>query len=115
MFPALALAGPCAGRGREVALVTDGRGARYVGGELPYTSWSPRAARRAGSASGCAASSQLARGAGPEPARLSAASSPAAAVVRRLCLGAGGGRGAASAGVPLLVHEQNAVSAAPTG
>ena len=37
MFPALALGRALAPRGRAVALLTDSRGARYVGGELPFT------------------------------------------------------------------------------
>jgi len=36
MFPALALARELRGRGQEVLLACDARGARYVGPELPH-------------------------------------------------------------------------------
>ena len=107
MFPALALGRALVGRGRSVTLVTDRRGARYVGTELPCTIVA------AGSPSGGTAVRvrgllQLARGLAqslavlrrPRPAVAAAfggyASVPAAlaAAVHR---------------VPLLVHEQNAV------
>ena len=37
MFPALALGQALSSRGRAVTLITDSRGARYVGGDLPCT------------------------------------------------------------------------------
>ncbi len=107
MFPAMALGRALVGRGRSVTLVTDRRGARYVGTELPYTIVS------AGSPSGGITERlrglfQLARGSmqsllslrHPRPAAAAAfggyASVPAALA-------------AAFHRVPLLVHEQNAV------
>ena len=107
MFPALALGRALVGRGQAVTLVTDLRGARYVGTELPYTIVS------AGSPSGGIPEHlrglfQLARGLmqsllnlrHPRPVAAAAfggyASVPAALA-------------AAFHRVPLLVHEQNAV------
>ena len=106
MFPALALGRALAGQGRRVTLVTDRRGARYVGEDLPFTVVS------AGSPSG-----GVGRAAGPGPARPRLPRKPAGPApraagrrrrLRRLRLGPGA-LAAAVRRVPLLVHEQNAV------
>jgi UDP-N-acetylglucosamine--N-acetylmuramyl-(pentapeptide) pyrophosphoryl-undecaprenol N-acetylglucosamine transferase len=107
MFPALALGRALRGRGREVALVTDNRGARYVSGELPFTVVS------AGSPSGGVLA--CLRGLG-QLARGLAESLLALRRIRPVVAAAFGGYAsvppaiaAAANRVPLLVHEQNAV------
>jgi UDP-N-acetylglucosamine--N-acetylmuramyl-(pentapeptide) pyrophosphoryl-undecaprenol N-acetylglucosamine transferase len=108
MFPALALGRALQVRGREVALVTDSRGARYVGPELPCTVVS------AGSPSGGGPAARL-RGLG-ELARGLAQSLRALRRIRPAAAAAFGGYASVPAAVaaalnrvPLLVHEQNAV------
>lgn len=107
MFPALALGRALIGRGRTVRLVTDRRGARYVGTELPCT------VVAAGSPSGSIA--ERARGL-LQLARGSAQSLMALRRLRPTAAAAFGGYAsvpaalaAAAQRVPLLVHEQNAV------
>ncbi|MFO1047830.1 MAG: undecaprenyldiphospho-muramoylpentapeptide beta-N-acetylglucosaminyltransferase [Geminicoccaceae bacterium] len=107
MFPALALGRALRRRGREVALVTDSRGARYVGGELPFT------VVAAGSPSGRLGErlrgvAQLARGL--------AQSLLALRRIRPVVAASFGGYASVPAAiaaglsrVPVLVHEQNAV------
>ena len=107
MFPALALGRALRSHGREVALLTDSRGARYVGAELPYT------VVAAGSPSG-----RLGE-------RLRGVAALARGLVQSLCAlrrlrpaaaasfgGYASVPAAVAAGlnrVPVLVHEQNAV------
>jgi UDP-N-acetylglucosamine--N-acetylmuramyl-(pentapeptide) pyrophosphoryl-undecaprenol N-acetylglucosamine transferase len=107
MFPAMALGRALQGRGRDVRLVTDRRGARYVGTELPFT------VVAAGSPSGSPLArlhglGQLARGLGSSLIALRR--------IRPVAAAAFGGYAsvpaalaAALSRVPLLVHEQNAV------
>lgn len=107
MFPALALREVLVGRGHEVTLLTDERGARYLSQDLP------RRLVTAGSPSG----SPWARARGVM--RLARGFVESLAVVRRLRPAAAATFGgyasapaalaAAAARVPLLVHEQNAV------
>lgn len=106
MFPALALAQELRGRGRDVALVTDSRGARYVG-DLPCHLIS------AGSPSG-SPTAQLA-GVG----RLAVGMAQSLALFARLrpsaaaCFGGYASvppaLAAAAVGKPLMLHEQNAI------
>lgn len=107
MFPALALGRALTSRGRAVTLVTDSRGARYVGGELPYTVVS------AGSPSGGVIASltgvvQLARGLVQSLTALRRAK-PVAAAAFGGYASVPAAIAAAISRVPLLVHEQNAV------
>jgi UDP-N-acetylglucosamine--N-acetylmuramyl-(pentapeptide) pyrophosphoryl-undecaprenol N-acetylglucosamine transferase len=107
MFPALALGRALALRGRAVTLLTDSRGARYVGSELPFTVVS------AGSPSGGIAGTlkglaQLALGL--------VQSLGALRHVRPVAAASFGGYASVPAAVaaamnrvPVLVHEQNAV------
>jgi UDP-N-acetylglucosamine--N-acetylmuramyl-(pentapeptide) pyrophosphoryl-undecaprenol N-acetylglucosamine transferase len=107
MFPALALAREVQGRGQEVALACDARGARYVGPDLAHYEI------RAGSPTG----GPLRRLQGV--ASLGLGLTQALALLRRRRPAAvavfGGyasvpvGIAARLLGVPLLVHEQNAV------
>ncbi len=107
MFPALALARELRGRGQEVAVVTDARGARYVGGDVASHVIS------AGSPSG-SISAQLA-GVG----RLGMGSAQSMGLFLRLrpaaaaCFGGYASvppaLAAAATGRPLMLHEQNAV------
>ena len=107
MFPALALGRALRSRGREVALLTDSRGARYVGAELPYT------VVAAGSPSGRLG--ERLRGV----AELARGLVQSLCALRRLRPAAAASFGgyasvpaAVAAGlnrVPVLVHEQNAV------
>lgn len=107
MFPALALGRALRRRGREVALVTDSRGARYVGSELPFT------VVAAGSPSGRVGErlrgmAQLGRGL--------VQSLLALRRIRPVVAASFGGYASVPAAiaaglsrVPVLVHEQNAV------
>lgn len=107
MFPALALGRALRRHGREVALVTDSRGARYVGSELPFT------VVAAGSPSGrlgerLCGMAQLARGL--------VQSLLALRRIRPVVAASFGGYASVPAAiaaglsrVPVLVHEQNAV------
>lgn len=107
MFPALALGRALRRRGREVALVTDSRGARYVGSELPFT------VVAAGSPSGrlgerLRGMAQLGRGL--------VQSLLALRRIRPVVAASFGGYASVPAAiaagmsrVPVLVHEQNAV------
>jgi UDP-N-acetylglucosamine--N-acetylmuramyl-(pentapeptide) pyrophosphoryl-undecaprenol N-acetylglucosamine transferase len=107
MFPALALARELRGRGREVILFCDARGARYVGSDVPHR------VIQAGSPSG----RPLRRMQGL--ARLGLGLAQAVALLRRsrpAAVAAFGGYAAAPVGlaarllgIPFLVHEQNAV------
>jgi UDP-N-acetylglucosamine--N-acetylmuramyl-(pentapeptide) pyrophosphoryl-undecaprenol N-acetylglucosamine transferase len=107
MFPALALGQALVGRGRAVTLVTDRRGARYVGESLPYD------VVTAGSPSGSPL--QKARGL----VHLARGFVESRAVLRRKRPAAAAAFGgyasvpaafaAAAQRVPVLVHEQNAV------
>jgi UDP-N-acetylglucosamine--N-acetylmuramyl-(pentapeptide) pyrophosphoryl-undecaprenol N-acetylglucosamine transferase len=107
MFPALAVGHALAGRGQAVTLITDARGARYVGGELPF------ALVTAGSPSGNPAARALGL------ARLARGAVQSLSILRRVRPAAAAAFGgyasvpaalaAAALGVPLLVHEQNAV------
>jgi UDP-N-acetylglucosamine--N-acetylmuramyl-(pentapeptide) pyrophosphoryl-undecaprenol N-acetylglucosamine transferase len=107
MFPALALGRALRRRGREVALLTDSRGARYVGSELPYTIVA------AGSPSGrlgerLRGMAQLARGLAQSLRALRRLRPAAAASFG----GYASVPAAVAAGlnrVPVLIHEQNAV------
>jgi UDP-N-acetylglucosamine--N-acetylmuramyl-(pentapeptide) pyrophosphoryl-undecaprenol N-acetylglucosamine transferase len=107
MFPALALGRALVGRGWRVALLTDRRGARYVGGELPYT------VVAAGSPSGSAGARlrgllQLARGLLDSVLALRRIR-PVAAASFGGYASVPAALAAAASRVPLLVHEQNAV------
>ena len=106
----------CARRGQRVALMTDGRGARYVGDDAPCHLIVAPAARR-GSLGGAAARPWPSRRRpGRSAWRCSRGMRPsAAACVRRLCLGAAGRWPRPRSRVPLLLHEQNAVLGRPTG
>ncbi len=107
MFPAMALGRALVGRGWPVALLTDRRGARYVGTELPFT------VIHAGSPSGSLGARirglmALARGLLDSLVALRR--------IRPVAAAAFGGYAsvptalaAAANRVPLLVHEQNAV------
>lgn len=107
MFPAMALARALVGRGWPVALLTDRRGARYVGSELPFT------VIHAGSPSGSLGARirgfmDLARGLLDSLLALRR--------IRPVAAASFGGYAsvptalaAAANRVPLLVHEQNAV------
>jgi len=107
MFPAMALGRALVGRGWPVALLTDRRGARYVGDELPYT------VVAAGSPSGGPTARvrgllQLGRGLFDSLLALRR--------IRPIAAASFGGYAsvpaalaAAASRVPLLVHEQNAV------
>jgi UDP-N-acetylglucosamine--N-acetylmuramyl-(pentapeptide) pyrophosphoryl-undecaprenol N-acetylglucosamine transferase len=107
MFPALALGRALRSRGREVALLTDSRGARYVGSELPFT------VVAAGSPSGRMGErlrgvTQLARGllqslCALRRLRPSAAAAFGGYASVPATVAAGLSR------IPVLVHEQNAV------
>jgi UDP-N-acetylglucosamine--N-acetylmuramyl-(pentapeptide) pyrophosphoryl-undecaprenol N-acetylglucosamine transferase len=107
MFPALALGRELQARGQEVVLLCDARGARYVGPDLAYH------VIQAGSPSG----RPLRRLQGL--ARLSLGLAQALALLRRLrpaAVAAFGGYAAVPIGlaarllgIPILVHEQNAV------
>jgi UDP-N-acetylglucosamine--N-acetylmuramyl-(pentapeptide) pyrophosphoryl-undecaprenol N-acetylglucosamine transferase len=107
MFPALALGRALRQQGREVALLTDSRGARYIDGDLPYTIVA------AGSPSGVLG--ERLRGI----ARLARGLVQSLGALRRIKPSAAASFGgyasvpaAVAAGlsrVPLLVHEQNAV------
>jgi UDP-N-acetylglucosamine--N-acetylmuramyl-(pentapeptide) pyrophosphoryl-undecaprenol N-acetylglucosamine transferase len=107
MFPALALGRALASRGRAVTLLTDSRGARYVGAELPFTVIS------AGSPSGGVGGTlkglaQLARGLVQSLGALRRAR-PAAAASFGGYASVPAAVAAAMNRVPVLVHEQNAV------
>ena len=107
MFPALALGRALRDRGRDVRLMTDARGARYVGSELPYT------VVAAGSPSGSPLArlrglGQLARGLGQSLLALRRIR-PAAAAAFGGYASVPAALAAALGRVPLLVHEQNAV------
>lgn len=104
MFPALALGEALAGRGRKVELITDRRGARYVGGGLPFTVVS------AGSPSGGKLRGlvQLGRGAA-ESVRSLRRTRPVVAAAFGGYASVPAALAAAALRVPLLVHEQNAV------
>jgi UDP-N-acetylglucosamine--N-acetylmuramyl-(pentapeptide) pyrophosphoryl-undecaprenol N-acetylglucosamine transferase len=107
MFPALALGRALRGRGCPVTLVTDRRGARFVGDDLPCTVVS------AGSPSGSLAArvrgvAQLARGVVQSLAALRR-ERPAATAAFGGYASVPAAMAAAIARVPLLVHEQNAV------
>ena len=107
MFPALALARELRGRGQDVVLACDARGARYVGPDLAHHEI------RAGSPTGA----PLRRLQGI--ARLGLGLAQALALLRRrrpAAVAAFGGYAAVPVGIaarllgiPLLVHEQNAV------
>ena len=107
MFPALALGRALTRRGQAVTLVTDSRGARYVGSELPYTVVS------AGSPSGGVIASlrgmgQLVRGLVQSLTALRR-DKPVAAAAFGGYASVPAAIAAAISRVPLLVHEQNAV------
>lgn len=107
MFPALALGHALLARGRMVELITDRRGARYVGHELPCTvvaAGSP-SGRLLARASGMA---QLARGFVECLAALRRLR-PAAAAAFGGYASVPAALAAAVQRVPVLVHEQNAV------
>jgi UDP-N-acetylglucosamine--N-acetylmuramyl-(pentapeptide) pyrophosphoryl-undecaprenol N-acetylglucosamine transferase len=107
MFPALALGEALRRRGSSVTLITDARGARYVGEGLPFD------VVTAGSPSG----SPIARAKGM--AQLARGFAQSMGILRRrrpVAAAAFGGYAsvpasfaAAARGVPVLVHEQNAV------
>jgi UDP-N-acetylglucosamine--N-acetylmuramyl-(pentapeptide) pyrophosphoryl-undecaprenol N-acetylglucosamine transferase len=106
MFPAMALGRALAGQGRPVTLVTDRRGARYVGEDLPC------AVVAAGSPSGGPAERarglfQLARGVLGSLAALRRVR-PVAAASFGGYASVPAALAAAATRVPLLVHEQNA-------
>ncbi len=107
MFPALALGRALVSRGRAVTLITDQRGARYVGGELPCT------VVTAGTPSGSIVQRlrglvQLACGFAQSLAALRR-QRPAAAAAFGGYASVPAALAAAVQRVPLLVHEQNAV------
>jgi UDP-N-acetylglucosamine--N-acetylmuramyl-(pentapeptide) pyrophosphoryl-undecaprenol N-acetylglucosamine transferase len=107
MFPALALGRALAMHGRAVTLLTDSRGARYVGGDLPFT------VVTAGSPSGGVAASlksmaQLALGLVQSIGALRRAR-PVAAASFGGYASVPAALAAALRRVPILVHEQNAV------
>lgn len=107
MFPALALGRALTKRGRAVTLLTDSRGARYVGSDLPFTVVS------AGSPSGGVAATvkgilQLAGGLVQSLAALRRVR-PAVAASFGGYASVPAALAAAFGRVPVLVHEQNAV------
>jgi UDP-N-acetylglucosamine--N-acetylmuramyl-(pentapeptide) pyrophosphoryl-undecaprenol N-acetylglucosamine transferase len=107
MFPALALGQALIARGRAVTLITDRRGARYVGQDLPCT------VLAAGSPSGGALAKvqglvQLARGLVGGLVALRR-QRPVAAAAFGGYASVPAALAAAAWRVPLLVHEQNAV------
>ncbi len=107
MFPALALGRALALRGRAVTLLTDSRGARYVGTDLPFTVVS------AGSPSGGVLATlkglgQLALGLVQSVGALRRAR-PVAAASFGGYASVPAAVAAAMRRVPILVHEQNAV------
>lgn len=107
MFPALALGEALLRRGRAVALITDGRGARYAGEGLPVT------VVAAGSPSGSPLAkakgvAQLARGFGQSLVAVRR-KRPAAAAAFGGYASVPAALAAAAQRVPVLIHEQNAV------
>lgn len=107
IFPALALAAELRRRDQPAVLVCDARGERYVGPEIerrvihaasPSGSWTRRLAGLARLGLGLAQSVRLLRG--TRPAAVAAFGGYAAVPV---------GLAAGLLGIPLLVHEQNAV------
>ena len=113
MFPALALGRALIVRGRAVTLITDRRGARYVGEDLPCTVVSA-GSPLAGAIAQVKGLVQLA----PRPASQSLGAlrraGPWRPRVRRLRLGPGGARRRRHRRVPLLCTSRTPSSAAPT-